>query len=86
MVFGVEDALHSDSMHAWVELEVHGQRYVLDPTNGFVARRENLSGQRHMPVLGLPTVMRKLDEYRHRTGATGINEHYEYALARLEGT
>lgn len=85
VVFGVEDALQSDGMHAWVELEVNGQRYVLDPTNGFVARRENLSGRRHMPVLGLPKVMRKLDEYRSRTGASGINEHYEYALARLQG-
>lgn len=84
VVFGVEDSLASEGMHAWVELMVDGQRYVLDPTNGFVARRESLSGRRHMPVLGLPAVMRKLTAYRQRTGSTGINSHYEYALARLQ--
>lgn len=82
VVFGVEDARRSMELHAWVEYAHNGECYVLDPTNGFIGRRRNLSAGRHMPVLGMPQVIKRLGEYCRRTGATGVNQHYEYILAR----
>ncbi len=82
VVFGVEDARRSMQMHAWVEYAHEGECYVLDPTNGFIGRRRNLSAGRHMPVLGMPQVIARLSEYCRRTGATGVNQHYEYILAK----
>jgi hypothetical protein len=76
VVFGVEDADRSARMHAWVEGRLDGELYVLDPTNGFIGRRRNMTPGRHMPVLGLPAVARKLAEYRRRTGQRGVNKQY----------
>jgi transglutaminase-like putative cysteine protease len=80
--FGVEDTTTSPNLHAWVECEIEGELYVLDPTGGYIARREDLPPTRHMPVLNMPSVLRKLREYRRRTGDTEINEYYEYVLDR----
>jgi hypothetical protein len=67
-------------MHAWVELSVAGERHVLDPTQGFVGRRANMAPGGHVPVVGMPGVLRKLREYTARTGATAINSYCEHVL------
>jgi hypothetical protein len=84
IVFGVEDANESANLHAWVECSFRGEAYVLDPTNGFIARRANMTAGRHMPVLGHPRVLRKYREYRHRSGERGLNRYYEHAVLQIE--
>ncbi|MBS3820367.1 MAG: hypothetical protein GVY16_00550 [Planctomycetes bacterium] len=84
IVFGVEDARESVAMHAWVECRFRGELYVLDPTNGFIARRRNMAAGRHMPVLGHPRVLRKYRKYRDRTGERGLNRYYEHAVVEIE--
>lgn len=82
VVFGVEDSQNSAKMHAWVETCYNGVNYVLDPTNGFIGRRENMASGRHMPVVGHPDIAKKLRNYRkkHSINRT-INAHYEYILS-----
>lgn len=84
IVFGVEDAHESAKMHAWVECSFRGEDYVLDPTNGFIARRANMTAGRHMPVLGHPRVLRKYREYRNRSGERSLNRYYEHAVLQIE--
>jgi hypothetical protein len=62
-------------------LEVDGETYVLDPTQGFLGRRSNIRPGHHIPVVGMPNVLRKLREYIARTGDGSINRYYEYMLA-----
>lgn len=81
LVFGVEDRSSSQRMHAWLETDINGQRYILDPSNGFVGRRDNMAAARHMPVIGLPNVKQKLIEYKARTGATNISLQNELLIA-----
>lgn len=84
VVFGLEHRSSSRQMHAWVECELRSELYVLDPTNGFIARRRNMPPGRHMPVLGLPSVAHKLHQYIKRTGQDQINPQYEYILAHRD--
>ena len=81
VVFGVQNVLLLKNGHAWVECDVDGQTYVLDPTGRLrIARRELKSWEYHA-VRDSPTVRAKLAAYLKRTGQRGINRHYEAAIA-----
>lgn len=82
VVFGVQDITTSRQMHAWVEIMIDGKRFLLDPTDGFIARRDRLAPWSHVPILNMPVVSRKLMEYTRRTGDRGINAHYEDLVER----
>lgn len=80
LAFGVADWDASDRLHAWVETEICGEVYVLDPTQGFLARRDNIAPGGHVPVLGMPGVLRCMREYVERTGSPAVSRHYQYML------
>ncbi len=84
IVFGVQDWETSERMHAWVELELEGECYVLDPTQGFIARRSHLVPGHHTPVVGMPRVLRNLREYECRTGVRRVSVQYDCLLALMD--
>jgi hypothetical protein len=82
VVFGVEDMDSSSQLHAWVECRIKGRLYVLDATNGMIARRANMPTSSHIPVIGRMDVKEKLKEYLGRTGQRGINVWYEHLIEK----
>jgi hypothetical protein len=84
VTFGLEHRKNSRQMHAWVECKLQGSLYILDPTNGFIARRRNMPPNQHMPVLGMPSIAYKLRQYIKRTGQDQVNPQYEYILAHRD--
>ena len=65
-------------------MEIDGEPYVLDPTQGFVGRRCNMTPGRHVPILGMPNVLRGIREYTERNGDAAINSYYDYMLAVIQ--
>ncbi len=81
VVFGVQNVVASTNGHAWVECEVDGQTYVLDPTGRLRIARQELKSWEYHVVRDSPTVRAKLAAYLTRTGDRGINRDYEAAIA-----
>ncbi|HUS91383.1 MAG TPA: transglutaminase-like domain-containing protein [Phycisphaerae bacterium] len=77
VVFGVRDARRDRTGHAWVECEMYGQRYVLDPTCRRMAARKLLPPALYYPVIEQPVLAEKLREYLNRTGDRGVNVIFE---------
>lgn len=84
VVFGLEDAERSNDWHAWVEFDWREQPYILDPTNGFIGRRASLAPGRHMPILGDPRIMKKIDRYRQRFPGARVNRYYTELMSILD--
>ena len=77
VTFGIEDLRHLKSGHAWVEYPIEGDAWVLDPTRRMMRLRSNLPRHQYYKVTDLRRVRRKLRAYMTRTGASGLNSHYE---------
>jgi len=82
VVFGVLDVEAAETGHAWVECELHGERYVLDPTRRMTDARADLPPTRYWPVIDQPVLAGKLREYLARTGDRGVNVIFEAAIRR----
>ena len=79
VVFGIRDLENAETGHAWVECEMFGERYILDPTCRLVAARKDLSPTLYYPVIEQPVLAAKLREYLARTGGRGVNPIFEEA-------
>ena len=67
VTFGAEDLTHLKSGHAWV----------LDPTRRMMTLRSNLKKHQYYTARNLTRIRHKLQIYMTRTGASGLNSHYE---------
>ncbi|MDP6636901.1 MAG: transglutaminase-like domain-containing protein [Phycisphaerae bacterium] len=84
VTFGVEDLSHLKSGHAWVEYPIEGDAWVLDPTRRLMRLRSNLKKHQYYTALDQKRIRHKLMAYMTRTGASGLNSHYEASIrARL---
>ena len=66
VVFGIENIARAKTGHAWVECEMYGQRYVLDPTRRLLARRAALPGGTYYRIADQPVLRAKLRAYLAR--------------------
>ena len=82
VVFGILDVEDAKTGHAWVECEMHGERYILDPTRRMLAARTGLPPTLYYPVIEQPALAAKLREYLARTGDRGVNPIFEAALPK----
>lgn len=81
VVFGIQNTVTSKTGHAWVECEVDGEVYMLDPSGKLRIARRELESWEYYPVHDSPQVRAKLKRYIERTGQRGINRTYEAAIA-----
>ena len=81
VVFGLRVVTDGETGHAWVECEMHGRTYVLDPTCRMMTAREKLPPWKYFPILYQPELTRKFADYLARSGDRGVNPDYEAALA-----
>jgi len=77
VTFGIEDLRHLKSGHAWVEYPINGDAWVLDPTRRMMRLRSNLAKHQYYVALDQMRIRHKLQVYMTRTGASGLNSHYE---------
>ncbi|MDP7289077.1 MAG: transglutaminase-like domain-containing protein [Phycisphaerae bacterium] len=77
VTFGAEDLTHLKSGHAWVEYPLEGDAWVLDPTRRMMTLRSNLKKHQYYTARNLTRIRHKLQIYMTRTGASGLNSHYE---------
>jgi transglutaminase-like putative cysteine protease len=77
VTFGIEDLTRMTSGHAWVEYPIDGDAWVLDPTRRMMRLRSNLGKHQYYTALDQKRVRHKLQVYMTRTGASGLNSHYE---------
>ena len=85
VVFGVQDVTEATTGHAWVECEMYGQMYVLDPTCRLLCRRDELPCHKYYRLLRQEELTRKLADYLARTGEKGINHTFEAAIRTGRG-
>ena len=84
VVFGVTDWDDAERLHAWVEIIVSGEYYVLDPTQGFLGRRSSIAPGCHVPIIGMPRVVHKMREYTARNGPVQLNRYYDTLMIPKE--
>jgi transglutaminase-like putative cysteine protease len=60
--------LGSDYLHAWVEMKIDGIEYILDPTGGFMVRRDKIGEKWYVKLSGQRIVKNKLDDFLRRSG------------------
>lgn len=77
VVFGVTNWDEAERLHSWVEILVSGETYVLDPTQGFLGRRSSIAPGCHVPIIGMPKVVRKMRDYAGRNGPVRLNRYYD---------
>jgi transglutaminase-like putative cysteine protease len=70
------------AMHAWVEMSVAGEPYILDPAVGVIIRRRSIGPTSYVPVWGDPTITLRLLEYESRTFHSGVSPPYEALWAQ----
>ncbi len=63
--------------HVWVETEIDGQAWVLDPTKGFMEPRSRLPWFLYYRRDDLKTIATKLAEYQRRTGLRNLCPQYD---------
>jgi len=80
VTFGIEDLTNVKSGHAWVEHPVRGDAWVLDPTRRLMRLRSNLPRHKYYAALDQKRIRHKLMVYMTRTGAKGLNAHYEDSI------
>jgi len=71
VVFGITHN-KSKRFHAWVELNLKGKVYVMDPTIGFIAQRSGMPEFTYIQVLGIPKLWEKISEFKNRTGMKSV--------------
>jgi len=81
VVFGIQNAVTSKTGHAWVECELDGQVYMLDPSGKLRIARSELESWEYVPINDSPQVHAKLKRYLERSGQRNINRAYEAAIA-----
>lgn len=77
--FGLANATNPRTGHAWVEMQICGENYILDPTSGVIARRNNLPPTAFMR-LNRPEYAKQLRDYRKRNNVPKdfiINRTYD---------
>jgi hypothetical protein len=67
--FGLRHVLDRD-FSSWVEMNINGMHYILDPVKGLIQKRESLSDYKatttYIPALGNPNIKKKYDEFKKR--------------------
>lgn len=81
VVFGIQKLASAKTAHAWVQCHADGKLYVLDPSGRRLGARSDLPASWFYPLRDIATVRAKLSAYLERTGESGINSHYEAAIA-----
>jgi len=86
VIFGIQNTVTSKTGHAWVECEVDGKVYMLDPSGKLRIARRELESWEYYPVHDSPQVLAKVKRYIERTGQRGFNRIYEAAIAAQESS
>lgn len=78
LCIGFYNLVISGSLHAWIEVKMNKNIYILDPCYGTIISQSVLKETSYAPVYGHKEIYNKIKNYRKRTGYNGnINEKYD---------
>ena len=74
-----------NTMHAWVEITLRkgSSSLILDPTNGIFIPRYLIKDDYYVPILAMPSVIKKIDKYQNKNNVI-LNYKYNVILKILK--
>lgn len=78
LCIGFYNLIISSTLHAWIEVTMIHDTYILDPSFGVIASRSQLAETSYAPIYGNFYIYNKINEFKRRTNYQNtFNDKYE---------